>query len=221
MAVALTTEEWVARASANPKNSTIDYSQVVYINQSTRVKLYCRKHDHHFTAPPKQHAKGDSGCKFCSRDNRIANRKSAKITAEELRCLIKQKGKGKYTYPDMSTFEGMSTKMLFVCDIHGDRWQTPSNYLAGVHECERCAVAATKSKLRISKNEWMRRIEEKHGKKFSYPGWNELKVEGQNTKLQVICPQHGLFEQQLVAHVRSNGCPKCGDGEAVRKQSDY
>jgi len=45
-----------------------------------------------------------------------------------------------------------------------------------------------------------------HGNKYDYS-----RVDYKNTmsKVKIICPEHGEFEQRPYAHLVGNGCPKC------------
>lgn len=47
---------------------------------------------------------------------------------------------------------------------------------------------------------------EKHGNKYKYPYFDETSVD---SKIKIICPTHGEFEQAIYAHLRGQGCPKC------------
>src|SRR5690606_31340831 len=47
-----------------------------------------------------------------------------------------------------------------------------------------------------------------HGNKYSY---KKVEYVGNNTKVCIICPEHGEFWQRPKNHViRKQGCPKCG-----------
>lgn len=46
-----------------------------------------------------------------------------------------------------------------------------------------------------------------HGDKYDY-GLTEYK--NASTKVKIICPTHGVFEQQSIAHLTGQGCPECG-----------
>lgn len=59
----MTTNEWVERARG-VHGDTYDYSQVVYINQKTRVKIICLKHGL-FEQNPDSHLRG-CGCRLCA-----------------------------------------------------------------------------------------------------------------------------------------------------------
>lgn len=59
----------------------------------------------------------------------------------------------------------------------------------------------------MTKEQFLKSAEETHGEKYDYS-----KVEYVNgaTKVSIICPIHGVFEQRPFDHIREQGCPKCG-----------
>ena len=57
-----------------------------------------------------------------------------------------------------------------------------------------------------------------HGEKFDYSLVNYVNA---HTKIKIICPTHGVFEQTPNNHLSGNGCPKCkGDKQRILKQSN-
>ena len=47
-----------------------DYSLVEYVNNSTKVKIICKKHSHMFYQTPKSHLKGSINCTKCHKEGR-------------------------------------------------------------------------------------------------------------------------------------------------------
>lgn len=45
-----------------------------------------------------------------------------------------------------------------------------------------------------------------HGNKFDYA---KVDYQGSHTKVVIICPEHGAFEQSPTGHLTGNGCAKC------------
>ena len=45
-----------------------------------------------------------------------------------------------------------------------------------------------------------------HGDKYNYSLVNYINAK---TKIKIICPKHGIFEQTPDSHLRGSGCPKC------------
>lgn len=58
----MTTDEWIAKAKS-VHGDTYDYSQTVYVNQRTNVKIICKKHGL-FEQKADSHIRG-SGCRLC------------------------------------------------------------------------------------------------------------------------------------------------------------
>ena len=60
------TDFWIKRAESLRKNSKdIDYSKVVYIDNSHKVILKCKLHDYNYTQIPSKHMGGVQGCAHC------------------------------------------------------------------------------------------------------------------------------------------------------------
>ncbi|MDR1019002.1 MAG: DUF723 domain-containing protein [Lachnospiraceae bacterium] len=63
---------------------------------------------------------------------------------------------------------------------------------------------------RLTKNEFIYRCLKVHGYKYDYSKVNYI---DNRTKVQIICPIHGLFFQRPNNHIsQKNGCPKCKGG---------
>lgn len=48
---------------------------------------------------------------------------------------------------------------------------------------------------------------ERHGNKYDY---SKVEYVNSQTKVKIICPSHGLFEQTPAEHLRGRGCMECG-----------
>ena len=46
-----------------------------------------------------------------------------------------------------------------------------------------------------------------HGDKYDY---SQTIYTGARDKLKIVCPKHGVFEQQACSHLQGCGCRKCG-----------
>lgn len=72
-------------------------------------------------------------------------------------------------------------------------------------------------KTHITTEDFIRRAREIHGDKFDYSLVEYVKAE---TKVKIICPIHGVFEQTPSKHLyMGHGCPKCGREESRRLTS--
>ncbi|AFC21749.1 endonuclease [Cronobacter phage vB_CsaM_GAP32] len=61
--------------------------------------------------------------------------------------------------------------------------------------------------MTLSRNEVISRFIEKHGELYNY---NDFVYNGMRTKSKINCILHGDFLQAPHAHIRGQGCPKCG-----------
>lgn len=106
------------------------------------------------------------------------------------------------------------TKVEIVCHKHGSFFQYPQSHISRKHGCPICGIEKQKvssilssKKRRISKNEFIDRANIKHNYKYDYSNvCNDITT---TTKVSIICPRHGVFEQTVNGHLSGKGCIKC------------
>ena len=67
---------------------------------------------------------------------------------------------------------------------------------------------------KYNKEEFVEKANKVHNNKFTYPGIyvNSL------TKIEICCPDHGIFQQVPASHLYGIGCPACtGNKDTQRK----
>ena len=64
-----------------------------------------------------------------------------------------------------------------------------------------------------SHEKFIEKSKEKHNDKYDY---SLVEYKNNKTKVKIICPEHGMFEQTPNNHLNNNGCPYCGN-----KSSSY
>ena len=97
-------------------------------------------------------------------------------------------------------------KVIIICPIHGDFLQTPNKHLKG-HGCIKCKFMNSSISQKCSQEEFIEKARSIHGDKYDYSLINYISTK---TKVTIICPEHGYFEQRASAHLYGQGCPKCG-----------
>ena len=100
-----------------------------------------------------------------------------------------------------------STKVKILCPIHGLFEQAPNNHLKN-QGCPKCGVISrTKTRSKPIKT-FIHEANLTHSNKFDYS-----LVNYSNNKLDVkiICPIHGIFEQNPAVHLKGFGCIKCSN----------
>lgn len=70
---------------------------------------------------------------------------------------------------------------------------------------------------RLNNEEFKKRATNVHGDKYIYD--NTIYI-NKRTKVSIICPIHGVFEQYPMNHLRGQGCPVCGKIRAQERKMD-
>ena len=166
-----------------------DYSKVEYINNHTKVCIICPEHGE-FWQKPIHHTQG-KGCPYCGG--------TKKLTTKEFVEKAKQIHGDKYDYSKVD-YISTETKVCIICPEHGEFWQTPHAHLNG-HRCPNCF-----GNIKLTNEEFIKRSKEIHGDKYDYSKVDYISAE---TKVCIICPEHGEFWQTPHMHLSSQGCPNC------------
>lgn len=184
----LTTSEFLKRAR-KINGDKYDYSKVVYDGNKKKIKIICPVHGE-FLQSPASHLKG-TGCPACSGRE--------KITRELFFKQSKLNHTTTYDYTKVD-FKDTNEKVCIICPIHGEFWQTVSYHMHGGN-CPKCAGG-----VRLSKAEFIKKAQAIHGDKYDY---SKVIYENYNTKVQIICKEHGAFLQTPNNHLFGAGCPTC------------
>lgn len=59
---------------------------------------------------------------------------------------------------------------------------------------------------KLTQNEFLERSNKIHNNKYDY---SLVEYKNSNTKIEIICPEHGVFKQIPDAHQKGQGCPRC------------
>jgi len=108
--------------------------------------------------------------------------------------------KNKYDY-SLVNYKNSRTKVKIICPIHGEFEQLPNNHLTG----QICNECFKKSKL-LTNEIFIKRSNIIHNNKYDY---SLVEYKNNKTKVKIICPIHGEFEQQPSKHLGGGGCRKC------------
>lgn len=111
----------------------------------------------------------------------------------------------KYDY-FLSQYKGSHTKINITCPLHGSFCQSPTSHLSG-NGCPRCAeMKRATYKRKLDTQKFIERSIAVHGSKFNY---SPTKYADYHTKVKIICPTHGEFEQRPHDHLSGSGCALC------------
>ena len=185
-----------------------DYSKVEYINSRTKVCIICPEHGE-FWQCPCDHINQKQGCPKCS--------KNLKDTTETFVEKAKKIHGDEYDYSKVQ-YENSRTKVCIVCHKHGKFWQVPYAHLCG-KGCPICRWDKAKKSIRLveglTTELFIDRARKKHRDKYDY---SKVEYENTDTKVCIICPEHGEFWQTPHHHLGGSGCPECGRNDLSEKK---
>jgi hypothetical protein len=171
-----------------------DYSKVEYINNYTKVLIICPDHGG-FWQTPVNHLRGQ-GCPFCHGGVPL----NKEIFVER---SIEKHGEW-YDYSKV-LYVDAKTKVCIICPIHGEFWQTPDKHLSG-QGCPLCKIDKIKKSKTKTQEQVIKGFKEVHGDWYDYSKVGYINA---NTKVLIICPDHGGFWQTPDSHLSGHGCPYC------------
>lgn len=118
-----------------------------------------------------------------------------------------------------------------ICPIHGVFKIAPTNHIRNFDNsnpdpryrpggCGECGKEFTRNRNKSgldTKETFIAKANNVHNNRFTYPG----EYTGQNFKITIQCPDHGLFEQLASNHLRGTGCPRCKNSKGATKIAKY
>jgi Zn finger protein HypA/HybF involved in hydrogenase expression len=194
----LTIEQFIARAQST-HGDKYNYSLADYKDNRTKVKIICLEHGE-FLQSPDKHMSG-RGCPKCSK--RIQADKGTS-NSEEFISKAKAVHGEKYLY-DNTYYLNAKAKVIIICPIHGEFQQEPSSHLTG-KGCPKCGAESRGLQKRLREDYFVEKANEIHKGKYDY---SSAKYSIAHSKVTIICPTHGSFEQTPNSHLNGAGCPKC------------
>jgi len=178
-----------------------DYSLVEYLDAKTKVKIICRDHGV-FERTPSRFFSGRE-CPKCNKDNNKNYYKKEFIKKSK---IIHN---NKYDYSLVEYITNNITVKI-ICPVHGIFEQVPMNHIKG-NGCSKCSGNKTLTTI-----EFIKKSNKIHNNNYDYSLSEYVRS---YKKVKIICPIHGIFEQQPNNHLNGQGCPKCKGG--VSKDKNY
>ncbi len=143
-----------------------------------------------------------SGCKQCAIDKRATDRVAG--NRDSIVNDFRRTHGDKYDYSKVD-YQNVKQKVTITCPAHGDFEQTPDHHKQGTGcpGCKRDRLSQLKQK---TQKDFLRDANAVHGDIYDYSLAQYVNSE---TKVTIICPEHGPFEQLPGSHTYGQGCPKC------------
>ena len=150
---------------------------------------------------PYSHLLGNGGCPKC-KYSIISNKLSSNTQEFIEKCKSLNKNDVDYSKVD---YKSKKEKICIICPEHGEFWQIAQSHLSS-HGCPKCAIEHCGDTQRLSKEDFISKAKSIHCDKYDY---SKVEYVNAQTKVCIICPEHGEFLQVPNAHLSGNGCPKC------------
>ena len=124
---------------------------------------------------------------------------SKKLTTSEVINQFIEKHGNEYDY-SLVEYKGANSKVDIICKEHGVFSQTPNKHKQG-RGCPTCGGSK-----QLTTSIVIIQFIEKHGNQYDY---SLVEYKNDNTKVDIICKEHGVFSQSPCSHKNGVGCPKC------------
>ena len=206
---------WILERFKKTHNNRYNYSRLTlnwfkknYKNKYTKIPIVCPIHGE-FYQMTTAHLSGQ-GCPQCQKEN-------LKLSYQKFIEKASKIHNNKYTYPIREwwdkNYKGNKTKIPIICPQHGEFYQSVSNHLVG-YGCLKCSKEQQNREQRLSYQEFLEKANKVHNNKYQYPfdenWWNKYYRNRVETKIPIVCPQHGEFQQSVNNHLSGQGCSICG-----------
>lgn len=178
-------------------NYKYEYDDSTYKGTHTKMKMICPIHGE-FLKKPNSVLTEKRGCPKCNG--------GVALTTEEFIEKAKLIHSDKYDYSNVE-YKNVSTPVEIICKKHGSFLQKPVCHLNG-HGCQLCGGS-----LPLNTEEFIKRSIEVHGNKYDY---SKTEYVNNQTKVCIICPEHGEFWQCAGHHLNGIGCPSCNESHLER-----
>ena len=193
---ALTTEEFIKRAK-EVHGDRYDYSETVYVNSRTKIKIFCKTCQEYFWQLPYNHLNGQQ-----HNSTKCNPNATPPLTFEVFVERSRAVHGDKYDYSlAEAQFDGSEVPVELICRNCGEHfWVIPyRHYLRGAG-CTNCS-------RRINNTaEFIEEAKKVHGDLYTYEKTVYEKMQGIIT---VTCPRCGDFSIKAVDFLRGSGCNCC------------
>ena len=193
----LTTEDFIKKAKL-VHGKKYNYTLVEYMESKTDIKIICPIHGV-FEQIPNSHLMG-KGCSRCGH----TKIKNIKELTKNFISKANEKHDNKYYY-SLVEYTDSKSYVKIICNKHGIFNQLPNNHLNGTG-CPKCSTIIRANNRKIGLDSFIKRATSKHNNKYDY---SLAKYVNSHTKIKIICPEHGVFEQIPKDHLKGRGCNDC------------
>ena len=134
---------------------------------------------------------------------------SKRVTTADFTQRAREVHGNRYDYSKVLYVAAIS-KVTIICPEHGEFEQTPANHCTG-HGCHECG-----GNKPLTLDRFIERANRIHKDRYDY---SLVEFKNVESKVEIICPDHGPFLQRLMSHLKGFGCDRCGRVDTAKKLS--
>jgi hypothetical protein len=139
---------------------------------------------------------------------------SIKLTTENFIEKAKQIHGDLYDYL-ISEYKSGKDKIKIICREHGVFEQVAGDHLQG-KGCKECGKSSSINHRKYTTESFIKKAVEVHGDVYDY---SLVDYVHNRSKVQIICREHGVFNQSPNAHLTGQGCAECGKISTLKHMS--
>jgi len=203
----LNTTEFVKEAKLT-HGERYDYSESNY-NSKEKIIIICKVHGK-FSQSPKGHCVG-LGCCKCIAES-LPKDKAAKTIEFVKKARLVHGDRYDYRYVN---YTRSLSKVVIICGIHGEFFQTPKYHALG-RGCFECGFISISESKAGNTETFISKAREIHKNRYDY---SKVDYKRTGDKVTIICEAHGEFEQIAGNHLDRKGCRKCSREDAASSRT--
>lgn len=195
MAIAITKQEFLERCK-KVHGDTYDYSELEYTKLNTKGKIICKKHGPFFQYLV-SHIQAARGCPEC-----------AGMKKHTIETFIKKAVSihgDKYDYSNVNYLNN-KTHVLVRCISCDETFRVRPDAHFNGRGCIKCGYQRSSEKRRTTKERFVELATRYHGDRYDY---TDSIYTGMSDTINIVCKDHGEFNQLVSNHITGAGCPLC------------
>lgn len=212
MSVGKRRDAFIAKAKEVHHDKQYDYSEFIYVNNSTAGIIYCETHDEKFIQRPDNHLKGYKKCEQCLSPDGIS-RKTSAISAI---AKCKEKHGDLYDYSKFGKPQNSKSQIIVICNTCGEEFTTTiDGHLYHGTGCKcRAKLAQSQSNYKKKHINICNLITEfpEIAEEFSYKNDRDVSSFSpfSHEKVWWLCPKNHEYEMVISNRTKSKqNCPVC------------
>lgn len=139
-----------------------------------------------------------------------------KLTTEEFIEKASNIHNNKFDYSKVK-YVNSYTKIKIICPSHGEIESRPDHHLRS-NGCKLCSYEKYSIRKRSNSSKFILKASKVHNNKYDY---SKVDYYDNNTKVIIVCPIHGEFEQTPASHLRGSICLKCSLNERTSTKQNF